>query len=100
MTTQQDNNNLPVQQAVVKSKLGRPRKIHIDPDQPKWICYKCGVKHGSFKCGIATWHTDICGCCGKMQACTEPRDFGYLLLGWKQREDELLGKYHDEDESS
>jgi hypothetical protein len=70
------------------SKIGRPRKIHIDPDQPAWICYKCGMKYGSFKCGTAAWHTDTCECCGATASCTEPRDFGYLLLGWKSRRDE------------
>lgn len=72
-------------QAAVKSKLGRPKKIHIDPDQPGWVCYKCGKKYGSFRCGLATWHQDHCGVCGEWQSCTEPRDFGYLLLGWKDK---------------
>ena len=69
------------------NKLGRPKKIHVDPDQPKWVCYKCGRKYGSFKCGQATWHSDTCGCCGDVASCTEPRDFGYLLLGWKDKRD-------------
>lgn len=68
--------------------LGRPKKIHIDPDQPTWICHKCGVKYGSFKAGLATWHTDTCDVCGTKTSCTEPRDYGYLLLGWKSRRDE------------
>lgn len=67
--------------------MARPKKIHVDPEQPTWICYKCGIKYGSFKCGQATWHHDHCGCCGNWQACTEPRDFGYLLLGWKDKRD-------------
>ena len=71
----------------MRSKLGRPKKIHIDNDQPTWVCYKCGIKYGSFKCGTATWHTDVCGVCGYTVSCTEPRDFGYLLLGWKDKRD-------------
>jgi len=64
------------------------KKIVIDPEQPTWVCHKCGVKYGSFRCGIATWHNDTCGVCGKEAAVTEPRDFGYLLAGWKQRQEE------------
>lgn len=67
--------------------MARPKKIHVDNDQPQWICYKCGIKYGSFKAGQARWHTDVCGCCGETQACAEPRDFGYLLLGWKEKRD-------------
>ena len=95
MTTQQDNSNLRVPQEAARFKevnykcMSRPKKIHLDPDQPQWICYKCGRKYGSFKCGQATWHTDVCGCCGETQACTEPRDFGYLLLGWKQKREDI-----------
>jgi len=103
MTTQQGNNNLhvPLLEDVKYKCMARPKKIHVDPDQPQWICYKCGIKYGSFKAGQARWHTDVCGCCGETQACTEPINFGYLLLGWKsQRDDDdkrdLDGKYDDE----
>lgn len=74
------------------AKLGRPRKIHVDPNQPTWVCYKCGIKYGSFRAGIATWHSDVCGVCGETHSCTEPRDFGYLLLGWKSRRDDEDGR--------
>ena len=67
------------------ANIGRPKKIQIDPEQPTWICYDCGMKHGSFKVGTATWHKDTCGVCGEIKTCTEPRDFGYLLLGWKEK---------------
>lgn len=63
----------------------RPKKIRIDPDQPTWVCYECGKKYGSFRCGIATWHPDVCDVCGEVHSVTEPRDFGYLLLGWKDK---------------
>ena len=72
----------------MSNKIGRPKKIHIDNDQPQWVCYECGKKYGSFKCGTATWHSDTCGVCGETQACTEPRDFGYLLLGWKEKKND------------
>ena len=68
--------------------MGRPKKIHISPNQPDWVCYDCGKKHGSFKCGMATWHKGKCGACGEERSVTEPRDFGYLLTGWKDRRDE------------
>lgn len=61
------------------------KKIQVDPEQPVWVCYDCGRKYGSFKCGIATWHTDTCGVCDEEKACTEPRDFGYLLKGWNNK---------------
>jgi rRNA maturation protein Nop10 len=67
--------------------MGRPPKIKIDTDQPQWTCYECGRKYGSFKCGIATWHQDDCGACGKHTSVTEPRDFGYFLEGWKDKRD-------------
>ena len=79
----------------------KPRKIQVDPNQPTWVCYDCGKNYGSFKAGTATWHSDTCGVCGRYRACTEPRDFGYLLLGWKnkkEREDD--GKHDDEDRAA
>jgi hypothetical protein len=69
------------------ANLGRPKKIHIDADQPAYVCHKCGVLYGSFRAGLATWHQDTCGCCGTMTSCTEPRDYGYLLLGWKDKKE-------------
>ena len=66
------------------------KKIVVAPEQPTWVCYKCGVKHGSFRAGIATWHQDVCDVCKEKQACTPPVNFGYLLVGWQQepREEE------------
>jgi len=81
------------------ARLGRPPKIHRDPDQPQYVCHTCGIKYGAFRSGQATWHMDHCGCCGEWKGCTEPRDFGYLLLGWKEKRD-LDGRRNvDEDES-
>jgi hypothetical protein len=81
----------------VVSKLGRPPKIYIDKDQPQWICYACGRKYGSFKAGLASYHQATCECCGKYTSVTEPRDFGYLLDGWKQKRDEP--EIEDEEET-
>jgi hypothetical protein len=67
--------------------MGRPKKIHVDPDQPAWVCHTCGVKYGSFRAGQCTWHSAVCDVCGGVHAVTEPRDFGYLLLGWKEKRD-------------
>ncbi len=37
-------------------------------------------------CGVATWHPDTCGVCGKSGvSVTEPRDFGYLENGWSDK---------------
>lgn len=56
-------------------------------DYPAWICYECGEKHGRRECGIATWHPDECGICGKFTNVTEPRDFGHLKDGWQKEVD-------------
>jgi rRNA maturation protein Nop10 len=53
-------------------------------EYPSWICYECGEKHGRRECGVATWHPDICGICGKEDIVTEPRDFGHLKDGWQK----------------
>lgn len=67
--------------------MARPKKVHIDPDQPPWTCYDCGMKYGSFKAGQCTWHAGVCPVCGEKHSLTEPRDFGYFLLGWKEKRD-------------
>ena len=72
--------------------MGRPKKIHVDLEEPAWTCYECGRLYGSFKCGTATWHHGECGACGKFKAVTEPRDFGYFLLGWKDKRETLKEK--------
>jgi anaerobic ribonucleoside-triphosphate reductase len=51
-------------------------------DQPAWCCAKCGEKYGRRQAGLATWHLDTCGVCGKESVVTEPRDFGYLKPEW------------------
>lgn len=68
--------------------MGRPKKILVDKEEPKWTCYPCGLKYGSFKAGQARWHQDTCGACGKKDvAVTEPLNFGYFLEGWKEKRD-------------
>ena len=47
-------------------------------EYPAWVCAPCGHKYGRRKCGVATWHEDDCGVCGKRAVVTEPRDFGHL----------------------
>lgn len=66
----------------------RPRKIVADPNQPDWVCYDCGMKHGFFRCGQVFWEVRDCEVCGKHKGCADPKNFGYLLVGWKQREEE------------
>jgi hypothetical protein len=54
--------------------------------QPRWVCLACGKTHGKRMCGVATWHPDTCGVCGKSGvSVTEPRDFGYLENGWSDK---------------
>ena len=59
------------------------KKTDLAERQPNWVCYDCGRKWGTFKCGQATWHKDACDVCGLEKSVTEPRDFGYLLKGWE-----------------
>lgn len=58
----------------------------MSKDYPDWICQDCGLLYGYSKCGIAAWHVDTCGVCGKRAACTEPRDYGHLKEEWKDHE--------------
>lgn len=47
---------------------------------PVWVCRTCGQKYNPKKetrSPWATYHTDTCGVCGAVTACTEPRDYNY-----------------------
>lgn len=53
-------------------------------EQPDWVCSQCGEKYGRRKTGfMATWHKGTCGVCRQTKTVTEPRDFGFLVNGWK-----------------
>lgn len=54
-------------------------------EYPDWVCADCGEKYGRREVGVATWHIDTCGLCGSECMVTEPRDFGHLKEGWKER---------------
>lgn len=56
---------------------------HEQHRYPEWVCIDCGIKHGRKRPGLATWHSENCGICGKYKYVTEPRDFGHLLDGWQ-----------------
>ena len=50
---------------------------------PVWICHDCGIKYCNGLSGAtrqcATYHIDVCGCCGAEDVpCTEPRDYGHF----------------------
>lgn len=61
------------------------KSTQVDKDQPPWVCHTCGVKYGFFRPGICTWHKDTCGVCNELHSVTDPRDFGYLVKGWKEK---------------
>jgi hypothetical protein len=61
-------------------------------EYPMWICADCGEKYGKRPFGIATWHRDTCGVCGRVTGCTEPRDVGHLKDGWQAH-----GSYNTDD---
>lgn len=65
------------------SEVWPPLQNAIDEAYPMWICADCGTKYGRHPVGIATWHEDVCGICGRKTGCTEPRDFGGLNDGWE-----------------
>lgn len=52
---------------------------------PAWVCSSCGAKYGRRRCGTACWHVGTCGICGIEASVTEPRDFGHLQTGWRER---------------
>ena len=59
---------------------------YIQGLQPDWVCSECGLKYGARRPGLATWHLDECGVCGRKDiAVTEPRDFGYLNPEWRSK---------------
>ena len=47
-------------------------------DYPRWSCWECGVKHGTKKDRIASWHFGKCDVCELNNNVTEPRDFGHF----------------------
>lgn len=57
----------------------------MDNDYPVWVCVPCGVKFGKNvqETRISTFHIGVCDVCGKEDAVTEPRDFGYLKDNWR-----------------
>lgn len=62
---------------------------------PGWICNRCGklanAAHANYygscpRASISTFHTGICGMCGREVPVTEERDYGYPdldLVNWK-----------------
>ncbi len=55
----------------------------MEREYPNWICSDCGVLHGRRVPNVATFHEDICGVCGEVTICTEPRDYGHLKDTWE-----------------
>lgn len=58
-------------------------------NEPAWVCYSCGLKHGTWyeddgtyigpKNMCSTYHHGTCGVCGTTNiGVTEPRDYGHL----------------------
>jgi len=57
----------------------------MKPFEPAWVCMDCGERYGRRPAGIATFHIDECGVCGKQKAVTQPRDYGYLQTDWQDQ---------------
>ena len=59
-----------------------PLKEEEKPVYPSVICSDCAVKYGGkmVKGHIATYSLVRCDCCGRLESCTEPRDWGHLPL--------------------
>jgi rRNA maturation protein Nop10 len=57
--------------------------MKTEREYPVWVCRPCGQRWGRHGCGVATWHTDVCGLCGAKTSVTEPRDYGHLRDGWE-----------------
>lgn len=66
-------------------KPEKPKKIQVDSNQPSLVCYSCGITYGFFRPGTCSWSKDLCDVCGTECSVTEPRDFGYLAKGWKEK---------------
>lgn len=47
-----------------------------------WVCEECALVAGGKmpENHMATWHIGKCDSCGRKQAVTDPRDFGYPKL--------------------
>ena len=45
---------------------------------PAWVCAECAHAAGKTLRGLATFHPDACGICGKAAIVTEPRDYGHF----------------------
>lgn len=45
---------------------------------PEWVCLDCGQAAAKKpKATLSTWHQGVCEVCLRVDAVTEPRDFGY-----------------------
>ena len=53
--------------------------------QPAWVCDECGKRYGRRSPAMCTMHMGTCGVCGGYAGVTEPRDYGYLRPGWRER---------------
>ena len=73
-----------------------PMKCNINANDhyPQWVCHECAMDAGGSAPVCATYHEDLCGACGRLVSCTEPRDYGYpdfgkLKAGYKQAMDSV-----------
>jgi len=67
--------------------VGKRLKVPVDKEQPEWVCQICGTRYGAFKAYDARKHQDDCGPCGIFTSVADPKDFGYMLVGWKETRD-------------
>lgn len=65
-------------------KRGKP-SLNVEKPYPTWVCLPCGNKYGrGYPAGhVCTIHQGVCGICGEKRAVTQLRDFGWLMVGWR-----------------
>jgi hypothetical protein len=51
--------------------------MYSERESIMWICRDCGMKYGTPRGGVSTFHVGRCEWCGEEKAVTEDRDYNY-----------------------